>query len=164
MKKVKFIMIVVMLLQMSLLSFAQNETVRVPGIDYSDYVSKILPNIKRPFIILFGSNNCQYSRNQMKLMNLTYRNTDYKKHIDFYSVNADTDENYEWLRTIFEKEEGETLCVPAWVFYRGTKSEEGADYYWRECTNLSQDELNEEIEDLIEEFEDSNTSDSDLNF
>ena len=46
-----------------------NEKAKVIGIDHSDFVSDIYPKMKRPLIMLFGSNYCGYSRSQMKLLN-----------------------------------------------------------------------------------------------
>ena len=68
MKRVRFLFVVVLLLQ-AVFVFAQNGNAKVISIDHSDFVSEIYPKMKRPLIILFGSNYCGYSRNQIKLLN-----------------------------------------------------------------------------------------------
>ena len=60
------------LLMMVLLSSPMNaqdatkEKAKVIGIDHSDFVSEIYPKMKRPLIILFGSNYCGYKRKMKK--------------------------------------------------------------------------------------------------
>ena len=76
MKKIKYFMFVAFLLCTSSI-LAQNEKAKVCAIDYSDFVSEIYPKMKRPLIILFGSNYCRYSINQMKLLNQIVKSTDY---------------------------------------------------------------------------------------
>lgn len=131
---------------------APNEKAKVIGIDHSDFVSEIYPKMKRPLIILFGSNYCGYSRSQMKLLNKIVKESDYYKYVDFYSVNADTDENCEWLKKIYEDEELEALGTPTWVFYYGTKGDDD-DIAFSCAGNLSSDQLCDEIEDIIDWFD-----------
>lgn len=151
MKRVKFLFVVMILLQ-TVFVFAQNENAKVIGIDHSDFVSEIYPKMKRPLIILFGSNYCGYSRSQMKLLNQIVKKTDYYKYVDFYSVNADTDENYEWLMNIFEEEEIDVHGVPAWVFYYGTKGDDD-DIEFAGVGNFTSEELCDKIENLIDWFD-----------
>ena len=89
MSRVRFLLIVVFLLQ-GAFGLAQDEKAKVIAIDHSDFIEEIYPKMKRPLIILFGSNYCRYSRNQMKLLNQIVKETDYYKYVDFYSVNADS--------------------------------------------------------------------------
>lgn len=131
---------------------APNEKAKVIGIDHSDFVSEIYPKMKRPLIILFGSNYCGYSRSQMKLLNKIVKESDYYKYVDFYSVNADTDENYEWLKKIYEDEELEALGTPTWVFYYGTKGDDD-DIELAEVGNFTSDQLCDAIENLIDWFD-----------
>ena len=88
----------------------------------------------------------------MKLLNQIIKKQDYYKYVDFYSVNADIEENYEWLNTIYQEEELEALAVPTWVFYSGIKGD-GDDIYCSGLGNMSQEQMREEIEDLIDWFD-----------
>ena len=155
MKTCRFITVLLMMFFLSSPMSAQdtpNEKAKVIGIDYSDFVSKIYPKMERPLIILFGSNYCGYSRNQMKLLNKIVKENNYYKYVDFYSVNADTDENYEWLKEIYEDEKLEALGTPTWVIYYGTKGD-GDDIAFSCAGNLSSDQLCDEIEDIIDWFD-----------
>ena len=144
-------MLVALLLHTSFI-LAQNEKAKVCAINHSDFVSEIYPKMKRPLIILFGSNYCRYSINQMKLLNQIAKSTDYYKYVDFYSVNADTDENYNWLVKTYQEEELEVLGTPTWIIYYGTKGDDD-DIAFSCAGNLSSDQLCEEIEDIIEWFD-----------
>ena len=86
----------------------------------------------------------------MKLLNKIVIETDYYKYIDFYSVNADIDENYEWLKKIYQEEKLEALGTPTWVVYYGTKDD---DIAFSCAGNLSSDQLCNEIEDVIDWFD-----------
>lgn len=152
MKRARFLFFVVVLLLQAVCVFARNENAKVISINHSDFISKIYPKMKRPLIILFGSNYCKYSRNQMKLLNQIVKETDYYKYVDFYSVNADSDENYEWLKKIYEDEELPALGTPTWIFYYGTKGDDD-DIELAEIANFSFEQLCENIEDLIDWFE-----------
>ena len=151
MRKVRFLLIVAFLLQAAF-GFAQNDKAKVISINHSDFIEGIYPKMKRPLIILFGSNYCQYSKSQMKLLNKIVIETDYYKYIDFYSVNADIDENYEWLKKIYQEEELEALGTPTWVVYYGTKGDDD-DIAFSCAGNLSSDQLCNEIEDVIDWFD-----------
>lgn len=151
MSRVRFLLIVVFLLQAAF-SLAQDEKSKVIAIDHSDFIEEIYPKMKRPLIILFGSNYCRYSRNQMKLLNQIVKETDYYKYVDFYSVNADSDENYEWLKKIYEDEELPALGTPTWIFYYGTKGDND-DIELAEVANFSSDQLCDNIESLIDWFD-----------
>lgn len=155
MKSCSFFNVLLMMVMLSLPMSAQNasnEKAKVIGIDHSDFVSDIYPRMKRPLIILFGSNFCGYSRNQMKLLNQIVKKTDYYKYVDFYSVNADTDENYEWLMKIFVEEKIDVHGVPAWVFYYGTKGDDD-DIEFADVGNFTSEELCDRIENLIDWFD-----------
>ncbi len=151
MSRVRFLFIVVFLLQAAF-GLAQDEKAKVIAIDHSDFTEEIYPKMKRPLIILFGSNYCRYSRNQMKLLNQIVKETDYYKYVDFYSVNADSDENYEWLKKIYEDEELPALGTPTWIFYYGTKGDDD-DIELAEVANFSSEQLCDNIEDLIDWFD-----------
>ena len=151
MSRVRFLFIVVFLLQAAF-GLAQDEKAKVIAIDHSDFTEEIYPKMKRPLIILFGSNYCRYSRNQMKLLNQIVKETDYYKYVDFYSVNVDSDENYEWLKKIYEDEELPALGTPTWIFYYGTKGDDD-DIELAEVANFSSEQLCDNIEDLIDWFD-----------
>ena len=151
MSRVRFLLIVVFLLQ-GAFGLAQDEKAKVIAIDHSDFIEEIYPKMKRPLIILFGSNYCRYSRNQMKLLNQIVKETDYYKYVDFYSVNADSDENYEWLKKIYEDEELPALGTPTWIFYYGTKGDDD-DIELAEVANFSSEQLCDNIENLIDWFD-----------
>lgn len=151
MKKNRNLLIVVFLLHYCFV-IAQNNNACVTSINHSDFVSHVYPEMKRPLIILFGSNQCRYSINQMKLLNRIVRETEYYKYVDFYSVNADLDENYEWLKGIYEDEELPALGTPTWVFYYGTKGDED-DIELAEVANFSSDQLCDNIENLIDWYD-----------
>lgn len=144
-------LIILVLMMCGTLSFAQGEA-KVIAINHSDFIEDIYPNMKRPLVILFGSNNCGYSRRQMKLLNQIVQETDYSEYVDFYCVCADTDENYEWLKKIYEEEELEALGTPTWVFYYGTKGDDD-DIELSEAGNFSHDQLCYNIENLIDWFD-----------
>ena len=151
MSRVRFLLIVVFLLQ-GAFGLAQDEKAKVIAIDHSDFIEEIYPKMKRPLIILFGSNYCRYSRNQMKPLNQIVKETDYYKYVDFYSVNADSDENYEWLKKIYEDEELPALGTPTWIFYYGTKGDDD-DIELAEVANFSSEQLCDNIENLIDWFD-----------
>ncbi len=132
----------------------KTEKNRVNSINHADFVKSIYPQMKRPLIILFGSNYCQYSRNQMKLLIKIANETDYYKYIDFYCVNADVEENVDWLERIYREEELETLGVPTWVIYYGTKGD-GDDIAFSCAGILTSEQLCEEIESIIDWFDDA---------
>ena len=152
MKRIINILVILVSLFQASLVIAQNEKAKVIAINHSDFVSEIYPKMKRPLIILFGSNYCRYSINQMKLLNQIVKDTDYYKYVDFYSVNADTDENYNWLNKIYHEEELEALGTPTWIVYYGTKGDDD-DIAFSCAGNLSSDQLCEEIEDIIDWFD-----------
>ena len=147
----KLLLTLVFLLQFTFI-FSQENKNRVIGINHTEFVTEIYPKMKRPLIILFGSNYCRYSRNQMKLLNQIVRDTEFFKYVDFYSVNADTDENYEWLKKISKEEELPALGTPTWIFYYGTKGD-GDDIQLSEVGNFTSEQLCDNIEDLIDWFD-----------
>ena len=127
---------------------------RVNSINHSDFVDDIYPQMKRPLIILFGSNYCQYSRNQMKLLLKIANETEYYKYVDFYCVNADVEENADWLEMIYREEELEALGVPTWVIYYGTRGD-GDDIGFSCAGNLTSEQICEEIERIIDWYDDA---------
>lgn len=151
MSRAKFFFIVVFVLQAAF-GLAQDEKAKVIGINHSDFIEEIYPKMKRPLIILFGSNYCKYSKNQMNLLKQIVKTKDYYKYVDFYCVNADSDENYEWLKGIYEKEELPALGTPTWIFYYGTKGDDD-DIELAEVANFSYEQLCDNIEDLIDWFD-----------
>lgn len=129
---------------------AQYNTVK--PITYAEFTSDIYPKMKRPVIILFGSNYCQYSRNQMKMLQKILRSSDYINYADFYNVDADIPENYEWLRRIYIDEELSALGTPTWVIFYGTRGD-GDDIAFSCAGNLTSNQLSNEIEDVIDWYD-----------
>lgn len=115
MKSIKLLLLALFLLPCT---FANAQSNKVGSIDHSDFISDVYPNLKeRPAVLLFGSNYCRHSKNQLKLLRKVVSEKGYDKYIDFYNVNADTDENYEWLMEIY-RISGETQKgTPSWAFY-----------------------------------------------
>lgn len=135
-------------------TFAVAQTVKVTGINHSDFVENILPNMTRPAVILFGSNYCKYSREQLKTLRSTLEKMDEKryqahKYIDFYSVNVDTDEDSEWFESIYDADDNKR-GTPTWVFYYPTVAG-GYDYYYL-AGNLSESGMITYITDLYYDF------------
>lgn len=132
---------------------AQNETSTVVSINYSDFASNIYPNLKenRPFVILFGSNYCPYSRKQLDLLKNIATHTNAHDYVNFYCINADIDENYDWLQRLFIQNEPEERGVPTWAFSPGKTdiSEELDDVLYIIVGNLTYDDILEELEDCI---------------
>ena len=106
-------------------AFAQNV---VYDIDYSYFVDEVYPNVDEPLVILFGSNYCGASIKQLKM--LKRKAAVYGDRVKFYCVNADKDENYEWLLKVSKEENFEELGTPSWLFYYGNyKDEDGVNHY-----------------------------------
>ena len=124
-----------------------SQGVEVTGICYSDFDDEILPEMVRPAVILFGSNYCGYSRNQLKLLKQTLSQKQYLgKYIDFYSVNVDTRVDSDWLENIYDEDDDER-GTPTWVFYY--IDEEGdVDYYYL-AGNMNQNDMVYYFEDLV---------------
>lgn len=115
MKSIKVLLLALFLLPCTFTN-AQNN--KVTSIDYSDFISDVYPNVKRkPVVLLFGSNYCRNSKNQLKQLRNVVNEKGYDRYIDFYNVNADSDENYDWLMEIY-RISGETQKgTPSWAFY-----------------------------------------------
>lgn len=115
MRSIKLLLVALFLLPFSSVIAQSN---KVSSIDYSDFKSEVYPNIEnKPVVLLFGSNYCRNSKNQLKLLRQVVSDKGYDRYIDFYNVNADTDENYEWLMEIY-RISGETQKgTPSWAYY-----------------------------------------------
>lgn len=129
---------------------AQSTTEQVKYINRSEFEKNVYPQMKRPLVILFGSNYCGYSKKQLGL--LKQKSRVYYKKMDFYAVNADLDENYHWLKEFYEQEKLEALGTPTWIFYYGTRGDDD-DIFDAVAGNFESDELDYEIEELIDWFE-----------
>ncbi|MBQ3323708.1 MAG: hypothetical protein IJG81_02560 [Muribaculaceae bacterium] len=111
-----------------LCAVATTNRAEVIAISHSNFVSDIYPNVDEPIVILFGSNYCGNSKQQLKM--LKRKETEYGDRIKFYCVNADTNENYEWLVQVAKEEEFDELGVPSWLFYYGNyKDGDGVNHY-----------------------------------
>lgn len=144
MKKFKTILIT-LLLTSSVSLTAQNY--RIPGIDYSDFLEK-LESYEKPIVLLFGSNMCGNSRQQLKLLRETVERYGYNQQVEFYCVNADTDENYEWLSKIYDDLEAGERGTPTWIFFYADS--EGSFDYLAWVGVMSSSQLREGIAKVIQ--------------
>ena len=130
-----------------------NASDKVETLDYSEFESEILTNVDCPFVILFGSNYCRYSIEQLKLLKRIA--SCHSANFRYFCVNADKDENYEWLKKVwFELRFNGEVGVPVWLFYgRSSKYQKqnhiGAN--WAGC--MDESEIIEIIEDMIETYQ-----------
>lgn len=127
MKLLKFIIVALLTLTTTQ---AMSQKAQVIGISHSDFVEWVYPNMRGPVVILFGSNYCGYSRQQLKILKQVLTNDDgsITNYISFYSVNIDTWEDDAWLSRIYDDDEDEQ-GTPTWVFYY--LDEDGdLDYYY----------------------------------
>lgn len=136
MKHLKYLLIVIWLLPVAKV---QAQNIRVEGISHSDFEEGILPYMKRPAVILFGSNYCGYSRQQLKILRNTLSEHQYFLNwMDFYSVNVDTREDSDWLESIYDSDDDER-GTPTWVFYY--LDEDGKPEYFYAAGNLTSSDM-----------------------
>lgn len=135
----KIIALAFMALFLMPLTHSAAQEVRVTGISHSDFVEDVLPYMRRPAVILFGSNYCGYSRQQLKILRTTLSDNRYLlKYIDFYSVNVDSQEDSDWFDSIYDDDDDER-GTPTWVFYY--LDEDGQPEYYYNTGNMTSSDM-----------------------
>lgn len=130
MKKQVFILLSILMLT-SANAVAQGN---VMNLNYSDF-EDIDQTESRPMAILFGSNYCKHSKESLKLVKKVA--TKYGDQVLFCGVNCDTDENFEWIESLWKEsglsyEFGEMPGTPVWLFLQEKHSTPMHDkYYYR---------------------------------
>ena len=75
----------------------RNVPAKVYGINYSIFMDEVYPKIDKPVVVLFGSRYCAYSGKQLSLLKREIQRKGYDEYIDFFAVDCETEENYDWL-------------------------------------------------------------------
>lgn len=125
----------------------------VVGIDHSYFESTIYPDVDEPLVILFGSNYCRNSKQQLKM--LKRKAAEYGDRVKFYCVNADIDENYEWLVQVARDQEFDDLGVPSWLFYYGNyKDGDGVNHHviWSGAGMIPESTFDEIVQEQIARY------------
>ncbi len=120
--------------------------VSVKTINYSDFHPWLE---ERPSILLFGSNMCRFSLNQLKLLK-KFASTNYNRYVDFYSVNADVAENYKWLMELCNTHHVSERGTPTWVFFFfNDYNEVDVEVY---PGNASYEDLEESVDEILKYY------------
>ena len=151
MKYIKIILFVSLFLMTSCGSM-RNVPAKVYGINYSIFMDEVYPKIDKPVVVLFGSRYCAYSGKQLSLLKREIQRKGYDEYIDFFAVDCETEENYDWLIELCEAKNipSKLQGTPTWVYYE--KLKDGEIHILVNPGNMTAEFLKDDFSRLINNY------------